>query len=347
MKAINKKHIIITGLRDSGKTTLFNHLVSKKHGFTTCAVPQDKVLLRFNGFTDMAESYVIGQYTSGVGENRMQPVIDTLNALATIIENISSADIKAYFTIDEIGYLEEASPAFCKAITNIFDKYPVIATVRKQDTCLISSILSRKDILLIDLDNPFGNFGCVIMASGLGSRFGQNKLMTKLLNQPLIKYIISTIQPLFGKSVVVTRHESVHDYCNSINQEVILHALPYRNDTARLGTAHLMVQSVDGIIFFQGDQPFVSNDTIMTILLCAKNSPGKIIRLSYKGVDCSPVLFPSCFFDLLTKLPEGKGGNYIAQTHPDTVIRVEAEKELEIIDVDTQEDIEKIVSMKE
>lgn len=343
MKTTNRKHIVITGSRGSGKTTLINKLVSKKTGFTTVALPGDKVVLQFDGVTSENNSYIIGRYTPGEGSNRMQPDIDNLNTLATFIENISSADVDSYFTIDEIGYLEESSPAFCKAITGLFDKFSVIATVRKQDTVLRASILSRDDILLIDLDNPFGNCGCVVMASGLGLRFGQNKLMTKLLDSPLISYILSTTQALFDKSVVVTRHTSVQDYCNSIGQYVILHALPHRNDTARLGTEYMMSQAVDSILFFQGDQPLVSIDSIMSILICAKNCPGKIIRLSYQGSDYSPVLFPSYFYEQLTKLPESKGGNYLAQTHADSVIRVEANSELEIIDIDTPEDIETIL----
>lgn len=347
LRATNKKHIVITGIRGVGKTTLFNSLVSKKYGFTTRAIPQDRVELHFDGLACETDNYVIGRYAPEKcedGMHPMQPEINTLNTLATIIENMPSPDIDSYITIDEIGFLEEASPAFCQAITNLFDKYHVIATVRKQNTNLISSIISRDDILFINLDNPFGNVGSIIMASGLGTRFGDNKLMTPLHNKPLISYILSTAQQLFNKSIVVTRHASVCDYCNSINQEVILHEFPHRSDTARLGTQHLMSQSVDSIIFLQGDQPLVSLDSIMALLICATNCPYQIIRLSYHGEDCSPVLFPSCYFGLLTKLPEGKGGNYIAHTHQDTIIRIEADSELEIIDIDTPEDIARIIN---
>lgn len=344
MKATNKKHIVITGSRGAGKTTLFNNIVSRKHGFTTCAIPRDRVELHFVGLAGHTDIHVIGIYEPERCENGMQPMqpeIDTLNTLAAIIENMPSPAIDTYVTIDEIGFLEEASPDFCQAITNLFDRYNVIAAVRKQDTGLISSIISRDDTLLIDLDDPFGNFGSIIMASGLGTRFGENKLMAQLDNRPLISHVLSTVQQTNKESVVVTRHESVRDYCNSINQKVILHAFPHRSDTARLGTEHLMSQSVDNIIFFQGDQPFVSMDSIMALLICARNCPDQIIRLSYQGVDCSPVLFPSCYFDLLTRLPEGKGGNHIARTHPDNVVRVEADREPEIMDIDTPEDIEK------
>lgn len=181
----------------------------------------------------------------------------------------------------------------------------------------------------------FLNTGCVIMASGQSVRFGQNKLMAEFNNRPLIGHILSTTQSLFAKSVVVTRHKSVQDYCNSIGQKAIMHNLPHRNDTVRLGTEYMMQNSVDNIIFFQGDQPFVSPDSIAEIVICAENNSGKIVRLSWKGRDCAPILFPSCYFEGLTKLPKKRGGNFLAVTNPDAVIRVKAKDEIETIDIDT------------
>lgn len=338
MKATNKKHIVITGQHNSGKTTLFKELTSPYYGFTTNVIPKDKVILRFNGIADSTVLYTIGEYIPGEGTNRMRPVTSVLDELATIIDNIEFT-CSNYFAIDEIGYIEESSPAFCKAITGLFDRYPVIAAVRKQNTALISSIFARDDVLIIDLDNPFGNPGCVIMGSGLGIRFGQNKLMVHLREKPLIGHIISTTQSLFKNTVVVTRHPSIQNYCNSINQKVIIHEFPHRSDTTRIGTEYLTSKSVNNIIFFQGDQPFVSCDSIMAILICAQNEPEKIIRLSYDGSDCSPVLFPACFFDELTALPEGKGGNSIVKKHTDKLIRVEASDRLETVDIDTPEDM--------
>lgn len=345
LKAVNKRHIVIAGQRSNIKTTLFNKLAAGNPGYSTKVIPEDKVVLNFNNFADTTATYVIGQHSSSCGTDIMQPVVNTLDTLAELIDSYSFSSSDYYFSIDEIGCIEDSSPAFCKAINNLFNRKRVIATLCKQDTELITSIIAREDILYIDLDNIFGNTGCVIMASGLGTRFGQNKLMTSVFDKPLISHIVSTTQPLFVQSVVVTRHVSVQTFCDSINQAVILHDFPNRNDTTRLGTQYLMAQSVDNIIFFQGDQPFVSSDTIITMLLCAKNTSDKIIRLSYNGLDCAPMLFPKCFFDSLTKLPDRKGGNYIAQNHPDSIIRVEAFNEIETIDIDTPDDITKITEL--
>lgn len=192
------------------------------------------------------------------------------------------------------------------------------------------------------MTNSFENAGCVIMASGLATRYGDNKLMADLNGQPLISHIINTSKQLFKHSVVVTRHKSVEEYCKSINQPVILHAFPGRNDTTRLGTECLKSKNVDKIIFFQGDQPLVSVSSIEAILKASNDNPEKIVRLSFNGSDCAPVLFPSIYFEDLLNLPENKGGNYIANKKPQNLLRIEAKYQYETFDVDTKDDMNRI-----
>lgn len=316
-------------------------VLSGDYGFSTHLIPEDRVELFLH--LPMADTgpHIIGRCMPGEGTNRMKPDKEMLDHLAGMIRNASALENDRFFVIDEIGYLENASPDFCETVFWLFDTQSVIAAVRKERTALIDEILSREDILLIDLDAPFGEPGCVIMASGLGTRFGENKLMAALNGQPLIRYILSAIRPVFRHSIVVTRHTAVQEYCRACQQAVILHALPHRNDTTRLGVSFLREKPVECIIFFQGDQPFVTTDTIMTMLLTAKNCSGKIVRLAYKGTDRSPVLFPADCFDDLMKLPEGKGGNYLARLQPERVISIEALSETEIVDIDTPEDMKR------
>ena len=54
---------------------------------------------------------------------------------------------------------------------------------------------------------PFDSLGCVIMASGLGRRFGGNKLLAELGGKPLLQWVLDATQGMFGcRRVVVTRH---------------------------------------------------------------------------------------------------------------------------------------------
>ena len=82
---------------------------------------------------------------------------------------------------------------------------------------------------------PGNTVGCVIMASGMGKRFGGNKLMADFGGQPMIARILAATGGLFARRVVVTRHGDVAEYCRKQGAEVIAHDLPHRNDTVRLG----------------------------------------------------------------------------------------------------------------
>ena len=183
--------------------------------------------------------------------------------------------------------------------------------------------------------------GLVIMASGLGRRFGKNKLLEELGGKPLIKWILDATEGSFDKRVVVTRNEEVKILCDGLGIECIIHALPNRNDTVRLGLSAL-ADEVDYCFFSPGDQPLISVASITKLTETAKTHPDKIVRPRWGGTDGAPVGFPKRFFEALQSLPEGKGGNLIAQKDPESVLAIEIPDACELWDIDTAEDLEKI-----
>ena len=183
--------------------------------------------------------------------------------------------------------------------------------------------------------------GLVIMASGLGKRFGGNKLMEILDGKPVIKWILDNTENLFDRRVVVTRHREVKTLCDSQKINCILHDLPNRNDTVRIGLNYIM-NDVDYCIFALADQPLIRRESIVELINVAKSNPNMIIRAGFGDVLGAPVGFPKNFFNELINLPQGKGGNYIAKNNPSAVYKVETMYDYELLDIDTVEDLEKI-----
>ena len=175
------------------------------------------------------------------------------------------------------------------------------------------------------------------MASGLGKRFGENKLMTEFHGKPLISYILNATEDIFQKRIVVTRHEAVADLCNEKGIDVLLHALPHRNDTIRLGLEQLLDTS--HCMFCTADQPLLTKETISALALASANAPGKIIRPICQNTIGSPVIFPRNMYEELLQLPDGKGGGYVLQKHPELVQCVPIDTPYELEDIDTQEDL--------
>ena len=210
------------------------------------------------------------------------------------------------------------------------------------------------------------------MASGVGARFGGNKLMAELCDVPLVGHVVRATDDLFGRRVVVTRHADVALLCETLGAQVILHDEPCRNDTVRLGMEAM--DGCDTVTFVQGDQPLIRPASIAALLRAAerdaagaarRDAAGRgvanvvgcdavgaaladtaesgvahIWRTSFDGVPGAPVLFPSWAFDELRSLPRGKGGGFVAKAHAESVRTIEVSSEWELFDVDTRDDLE-------
>lgn len=180
--------------------------------------------------------------------------------------------------------------------------------------------------------------GCVIMASGLGKRFGGNKLLYHFHGKPMIQYILDATAD-FHSRIVVTRHEDVAALCREQHIPVLLHDLPMRSDTVRLGLSALLESEphLEGCLFAAADQPCLKKESIKAMCEAFRAESGFIYRLCFRGTPGNPVLFPRSCFEKLLHLPEGKGGNVIIKAQPELVRQVEAMKEIELVDVDTPE----------
>ena len=184
----------------------------------------------------------------------------------------------------------------------------------------------------------FPKIGCVIMASGMGKRFGSNKLMADFCGKPMIQRAMDASNGLFSSRVVVTRHESVAALCREQSIPVGFHDSPHRSDTVRLGLEAL--GDLDACMFLPGDQPLLRRETVAMLLENWKENPDRIIRPVYEDSEGSPVLFPKWTFPELMNLPEGKGGGVVIRNHPHDVCRISIANPFELADADTPEMLE-------
>ena len=188
---------------------------------------------------------------------------------------------------------------------------------------------------LYDRYFPEKTAGCVIMASGLGKRFGGNKLMADFHGQPMIARTLAATEGLFARRVVVTRHTDVAAFCRTQDVEVVLHDRPYCSDTVRLGLE--AVGEVTGCLFCPGDQPLLRRETVATLVSAWEKEPDVIWRTGFEEQPGAPILFPKWAFDELCTLPEGKGGSILAKKYPERVRVLPVRDPYELADVDTRE----------
>ena len=195
--------------------------------------------------------------------------------------------------------------------------------------------------------------GCVIMASGRAVRFGSNKLLADFGSAPLIARALDVTEtPALAARVVVTRSPEVAAIAREAGVKTILHSLPGRNDTVRLGLEALLSElpGLAGCIFLPGDQPLLRKESLEAMardLSALDKKERAILRLSFRAEDGterlgSPVLFGSSYFGALCSLPEGKGGGVVIRRHPESVQAVYAARQEELEDADTVEELERL-----
>jgi molybdenum cofactor cytidylyltransferase len=204
----------------------------------------------------------------------------------------------------------------------------------------LARFCAQAGMALPDADLPLG---CVIMASGLGKRFGGNKLLADFCGAPLIERALAATDGIFSRRVVVTRHREVERLCREKGIEVVLHSLPLRSDTVRLGMEALG-DGLQGVLFCPGDQPLLRWETVAALALQAQREPAYIWRTVYEGTPGSPVLFPRWAFPELMALPEGKGGGFLAKKYPEQVRTVPVRDPYELRDADTPADLAELLA---
>lgn len=199
--------------------------------------------------------------------------------------------------------------------------------------------------------------GCVIMASGLSRRFGANKLLADFCGQPMLcRAFAATATPGIAARIVVTRSEDVQALCKTQGVPVLLHSLPGRNDTVRLGLSALLEQlpELSGCMFLPGDQSLLRRETVevMAERFCheqtspaewQKETEREIFRLGFRvrndpsPLTGSPVLFEKGLFQELLTLPQGMGGSVLLRKYPAHVHTVYIADRNELADADTPE----------
>lgn len=364
-RSSGKRHLILTGDRGSGKSTLLSGLLRKLSssgpvpGVTTWAEPGQAVYLREN---ISEETVQVGRFDPLLPgrENRMRPLPEGFQEAGVRMLGRLAEQEGEWASIDEIGYLESGCADYCDAVRRLMERKRLAAAVRRQELPFLTELCGRPDVFLVDLDAPFGKLGCVIMASGLGKRFGRNKLMAELKGKPLIQYALDATEGIFERRVVVTRHKEVEELCRRQGVPVVFHSLPYRSDTVRLGLESLGAgtdagksgteaeikiappaeNGLEGCMFCPGDQPMLGRETVASLALCAASGKNTIWRAAWNGQEGSPVLFPAWVFPELLALPEGKGGGFAAGKHRELVRTVSARSQWELKDVDCLEDLE-------
>lgn len=149
----NDRHLLLTGSRGAGKSTLMRQLAGWQggaDGILTQAVRQPdgsamEVQLRRMG---REEFCIIGKG----GPQGMQPVKAGFTRGAELLRQCREQHA-GLLVIDEIGFLEQQQVEFLQEIWNCFEKTRVWAVLRKGEYPFQQRLKARGDVWVVDLDH--------------------------------------------------------------------------------------------------------------------------------------------------------------------------------------------------
>lgn len=190
----------------------------------------------------------------------------------------------------------------------------------------------------------------IILAAGEGKRMGKVKLTLPLGDKKLIEWVLQAakLTPL-DKYFLVVRPEDreIIEAGRKWGAEIVL------NSDFRIGMStsikkallKINTQKVEGFFLILGDQPLITSKIINKLI--NSFSPGKreIVVPYYENRRGNPVLFDIYWKDELMALTGDIGGRVLIKAHPEKVKRVKLSNESILLDIDREEDYEKIKSI--
>ena len=190
----------------------------------------------------------------------------------------------------------------------------------------------------------------IILAAGEGKRMGKVKLTLPLGDKQLIEWVLQAVKlaPL-DKYFLVVRPEDKEmiKIGESWGAEIVLNP-EYRSgmsSSIRKALDQISSELVEGIFILLGDQPLINPSIIYKMLKAFTPGKREIVVPFYKDKQGNPVLFDNYWKEELMKLSGDVGGRVLIEAHPERIKRVKIPDESIFLDIDREEDYQKIKSI--
>ena len=181
----------------------------------------------------------------------------------------------------------------------------------------------------------------IVLAAGLSSRMGSNKLLEEVNDSPLLcKTVETALRSGLDPVIVVTGHQADRIRTVLGDKKVnFAHNPQYAeglSTSLRAGIA-AVPQGADGALILLGDMPEISTDLIAGMLAAFSPEEGRSICVATAGGKRgNPVLWGRKFFAEIEQVVGDSGAKHLIGAHESDVCEVEAD-EVIFHDVDTPE----------
>lgn len=192
----------------------------------------------------------------------------------------------------------------------------------------------------------------IILASGFSKRFKGNKLLTLYKEKPLIMHIADkVIRQDFYEVIIVSQYDEILSLVSSTRSSkgiirTVKNNNPQRGISESIKLGLKASQPCDAYMFFVGDAPLISEETIEAMMHMYNGIEAKenaILCPFYEGKRGNPVVFAQTYKEELLELSGDEGGKQVIARHSKCVVGYEVGHQKELFDIDTQLDFNQLL----
>ncbi len=183
----------------------------------------------------------------------------------------------------------------------------------------------------------------ILLAAGNSKRFNGNKLLAIYKDKPIYMYIVEKVLDLkVNKIICVTQYKEIKEALLNTNINVVM------NENSSLGVSSSIKlginfdKNADGYMFMVCDQPFISIETLNSLIDNFINGDKGIVCVGYGDNKGNPVIFSKRYVNELLSLEGDNGGKRMLKGHLNDLNIVNVDSAIELVDIDTQEELGKI-----
>ena len=188
------------------------------------------------------------------------------------------------------------------------------------------------------------NVGAVVLAAGLSTRFGANKLLADAGGRPLIGCALGSLCAAedIARRAAVVSDERVAQIVRGYGMQVIVNGDPARGQAHSIALAAQAMRDMDAMLLMAGDQPLVRPETL-TRLLRAFETSGRGMACLMDGTHRgNPAVFRQAYFGQLAALTGDRGAGALLRGNEADLLVVSCADADELSDADTPQALERI-----
>ncbi len=187
----------------------------------------------------------------------------------------------------------------------------------------------------------------IVLAAGLSTRFGRNKLLEKIDGSTMIERVVkSAVSSRADEVVVVLGHEAqrVKEALKKFECKFVFNKdfKKGQSYSVKAGVKSVMGYA-DAVMVLPGDVALITPRSINMVIEEYEKCGSPIVVASYKGRTGHPILFDRSLFDEIMEISEETMGlKAVVNRHRDSVKKVETGSNEVLIDVDSEEDLKRL-----